>query len=152
MNTIATRLAAPGDVEALAPLFDAYRRFYGQTADIALALRFVRNRIEQGESIVLLAEDRNRDALGFCQMYPSFCSVAAAPICILYDLFVAPAARRSGAGRSLLRAAELHAAANGFERLELTTAKTNLPAQSLYESLGWVRDEIYHTYSKTIRD
>ena len=37
-----------------------------------------------------------------------------------------------------------------MRRLDLTTAKTNLPAQAAYEALGWVRDEVYFTYSKAV--
>jgi ribosomal protein S18 acetylase RimI-like enzyme len=90
--------------------------------------------------------------LGFCQLYPTFCSVIASPIYVLYDLFVRPEARKSGAGKALLIAAEQHAAQNGYARMDLTTAKTNLPAQSLYESRGWVRDEVFYAYSKAMRD
>jgi ribosomal protein S18 acetylase RimI-like enzyme len=35
-------------------------------------------------------------------------------------------------------------------RLDLTTAKTNTPAQAAYEALGWVRDELYFAYSKSV--
>jgi ribosomal protein S18 acetylase RimI-like enzyme len=84
-------------------------------------------------------------------MYPTFCSVEAAPIYVLYDLFVLPEARKFGAGRALLQAAEARAAADGKARIDLTTAKSNLDAKSLYESLGWVRDEIFDAYSKRQR-
>ena len=47
-------------------------------------------------------------------------------------------------------AAEAHAASAGASRLELSTAKTNIVAQSLYESLGWVRDEAFFVYSKNL--
>jgi ribosomal protein S18 acetylase RimI-like enzyme len=47
----------------------------------------------------------------------------------------------------LLKAAEARAAADGKARMDLTTAKTNNAAQSLYESLGWVRDEVFYSYS-----
>jgi len=36
--------------------------------------------------------------------------------------------------------------------MDLTTAKTNLPAQSLYEALGWVRDEVFYAYNRQIDD
>ena len=88
--------------------------------------------------------------LGFCQLYPSFCSVAAAPIYVLYDLFVAPEARKSGAGKALLQAAEQYAASQCVAQIDLTTAKTNLAAQSVYGSLGWVRDEVFFAYSKAV--
>ena len=83
-------------------------------------------------------------------MYPGFCSVEAAPICTLYDLFVVPEARRAGAGRRLLLAAEARAAADGQVRMDLTTARSNVKAQSLYESLGWVRDEVFFAYSRRV--
>jgi len=36
-------------------------------------------------------------------------------------------------------------------RMDLTTARTNVTAQTLYESLGWLRDEVYFAYSRTLR-
>ncbi len=67
-----------------------------------------------------------------------------------HDLFVAPQARKAGAGRALLGAAERFAAERGARRLELRTARTNLPAQALYESCGWKRDELFFAYSKRV--
>ena len=143
-----TRLAATSDVEEVALLFDAYRQFYKKETNLALAITFVRDRLENNESVVLVAEAEDGQIIGFCQLYPTFCSVAAAPTYSLYDLFVKPEARKSGAGKALLLAAERHAAQSGCVRMDLTTAKTNLPAQALYESLGWVRDEVFYAYSK----
>ncbi len=37
MPHITTHLATPADLDVLAPLFDAYRQFYAQPADLALA-------------------------------------------------------------------------------------------------------------------
>lgn len=151
MTRIDIHLAALEDAERVAPLFDAYRQFYEQPADPAGALAFVQARLARGESVILLAEDTAcGQAIGFCQLYPSFCSVLAAPIYVLYDLFVAPVARKSGAGRALLQQAEAHARAGGFARMDLTTARTNLPAQALYESLGWTRDEVFLTYNRDL--
>lgn len=147
--TIHVRQARPADAGAIAPLFDAYRQFYMQAADITLAHKFIRSRLENDESLIFIAEDGPR-LLGFCQLYPTFCSVAAAPIFTLYDLFVTPSARTSGAGRALMLAAESHARTSGAVRLDLTTAKDNLRAQSLYESLDWVRDEVFFAYNKAL--
>lgn len=144
------RLASLGDVDAVAAMFDAYRQFYEQAPDLGTATAFIRERLSRAESVVLLAEDAGRQPLGFCQLYPTFCSVEAAPIYVLYDLFVTPAARRSGTGAALLRAAEKHARATGRVRMDLTTAHTNLTAQRLYESLGWVHDEVFRTYNRRI--
>jgi ribosomal protein S18 acetylase RimI-like enzyme len=150
MTSIRTRLATLADLDAVAPLFDAYRRFYGQAPDLPLARDFVRARLQNQESAILLATDDGGAVIGFCQLYPTFCSVEAKPIYALYDLFVAPAARRLGAGRVLLQAAEELAARNGKARMDLTTARTNKAAQAAYASLGWVRDEIFYAYSKHV--
>jgi ribosomal protein S18 acetylase RimI-like enzyme len=150
MSIVSTRIATLEDVPLVASLFDAYRQFYEQPADISLATTFIRDRIRKNESVVIVAENEDFHALGFCQLYPTFCSVEAVPIYSLYDLFVRPEARRTGAGKILMLAAEQHATRNGFARIDLTTAKTNFSAQSLYESLGWVRDAAFYAYSKSI--
>jgi ribosomal protein S18 acetylase RimI-like enzyme len=144
------RLAAISDLQTVAELFDQYRQFYEQKPDFTLAKNFIATRLNNKESVVFVAQNSDKNLIGFCQIYPSFCSVAAAKIGVLYDLFVINSARKTGAGRALMLAAHEYAANNGMTRLDLTTAKDNLNAQALYESLGWVRDEVFYTYSKEI--
>jgi GNAT superfamily N-acetyltransferase len=144
---ITVRRAQPVDVGIVAPLFDAYRQFYGKPSDPELAARFLTERIANGESVVYLAETRDGEAVGFTQLYPAFSSVSAGRIYILNDLFVAPSARRANVGRGLLHAAGEFAREKGALRLALSTAKSNEKAQMLYESEGWVRDEQYYHYS-----
>jgi GNAT superfamily N-acetyltransferase len=127
------------DVDLVAPLFDAYRQFYEQPSDLALAKDFIAARLWADDSVVFLAlagEDAP-DALGFAQLYPSWSSVAARPIWILNDLFVAPAARGRGVGHALLERCRLHARETGAQRMALETLVGNRAAQRLYESLGW---------------
>ena len=150
MHSIKISAATKADAAAIAPLFDAYRQFYQYPPDLALANRYIAERIEKADSLILLAQDASAQALGFCQLYPTFCSLEAKPIYALYDLYVAPAARGAGIGNLLLLAAEQSAREHGMCRLDLTTAKTNLPAQAAYEALGWVRDEVYFSYSKAV--
>lgn len=150
MSIFKTRRASITDINKIAPLFDAYRQFYEQEANLEFAKEFLSARLNKNESIIFIAEDETQTAQGFCQIYPSFCSVIGAPIYVLYDLFVSPNARKSGLGKMLLVQAREHAQANGIPRMDLTTAKTNLNAQSLYESLGWVRDDIFYAYNKSV--
>lgn len=147
---IATRLAQQSDLQRVAELFDLYRQFYEQPADLARARQFMSARLAKRDSVILMAESASNGLIGFCQMYPSFCSLEAQPIYILSDLFVLPTARKLGVGRTLLQAAERKAANDGMIRMDLTTARTNTPAQSLYESLGWVRDEVFFAYSRRV--
>lgn len=134
------------DLDAVVPLFDAYRQFYRQPTDPGRAREFLAERFRHHESVIFLARDDGGLAIGFTQLYPLFSSVRANRKYLLNDLFVAPDARRSGAARSLMRAAADFARANGAASLSLTTAVDNLPAQSLYESLGWVRDTGFYEY------
>ena len=48
---------------------------------------------------------------------------------------------------ALLREAAELARAMGAVGMSLSTAHTNLPAQRLYESLGWQRDEQFREYN-----
>jgi ribosomal protein S18 acetylase RimI-like enzyme len=144
------RQASIADLNQLAQLYDLYRQFYEQTPNVALAKTFIAERINKQESVIFVAENAEKNLIGFCQIYPSFCSVAAAKIGVLYDLFVDSNTRKTGAGRMLMLAAHDYAAQNGMVRLDLTTAKNNHVAQSLYESLSWVRDDVFYAYNKEI--
>jgi ribosomal protein S18 acetylase RimI-like enzyme len=152
MSKVVTRPAEERDLPAVALLFDAYRQFYEMPADLPLARRYLGERFERGESVILVAEDAGGELIGFTQLYPAFCSVLADRTYVLYDLFVTPAARGTGAGRALMEAAESYARAHGAARLQLQTAVTNVVGQSLYESCGWKRDELFYVYEKGLRD
>ena len=136
------------DLDSVAILFDLYRQFYNQKTDIGLAKKFINLRQKNGESLIIVSESEENKIVGFCQLYPSFCSVAAARIYVLYDLYVLPMHRRFGVGRQLLVAAESQAILENVHHLDLTTAQSNYKAQALYESLGWEKDSIFISYSK----
>lgn len=152
MTKVTTRQAEARDLDAITPLFDAYRQFYEMPADPALAQRYLDERFQRRESVIFVAENSAKDIVGFTQLYPTFCSVLADRTFVLYDLFVTPAARGTGAGRALMEAAEAYARAQGAARLQLQTAKTNKIGQSLYESCGWKRDDLFYVYEKGLRN
>lgn len=133
-------------LEAVAVLFNDYRRFYGQHDDLDLARDFIARRMGKQESTIFLAL-MDDQAIGFVQLYASFCSVEASPIWILYDLYVAASARQTGIGRALMDRARQLASETGASRIDLSTARDNLVAQKLYESLGYQRDDEFLVYS-----
>lgn len=144
----AIRTAAERDAEIVAPLFDAYRQFYGKKPDPAIALAFIRERFRGSESVILIAEDETGRAMGFVQLFPSFTSVEARRLWVLNDLYVAEEARGHGVGRALMEAARNHAIQSGARRLTLETMEDNERAWKLYESLGYVKsgpDVRYYT-------
>lgn len=132
-------------LEILTPLFDAYRVFYEQPTDLTGARDYLRERLGYLESAIFLALS-DQQGLGFTQMYPSFTSIYLERIWILYDLYVVPEARGWGIGRALMERTQRFARESGAKRVELSTARDNRPAQALYESLGYQRDEAFYFY------
>jgi ribosomal protein S18 acetylase RimI-like enzyme len=137
------------DVADAAPLFSAYRVFYGQAPDVDAAAEFLTARIERDESIVLLARDDGR-VVGLVQVYPAFSSTALAPIWILNDLYVDDAARGSGVVDQLLEATATLASEAGCVAVELATQHTNTRAQAVYARHGYVVDEEFLHYEKPL--
>jgi len=147
---VTVRVAQATDLPRVAQLFDLYRQFYRQPPDAALAQKFISDRFSNRESLLLVASTATPTIVGFTQLYATFCSVSAGPIYVLYDLFVEESSRRHGVARALMTASYDYVRQTGAIRLELSTAITNLKAQSLYESLGWVRDLEFYRYSLAI--
>ena len=137
-------------IPEISRLFDLYRQFYKCEPNIDLATQFISNRFNNGESVIFVAPAKDK-LKGFVQLYPSFCSVDAVKIFILYDLYVDEGNRQSGIGELLMSKATDFSKAEGASRIDLQTAFDNKSAQHLYEKLGYKRDlEDFHAYSLKI--
>ena len=143
------RQATVSDIDGLIPLFDGYRQFYRQASEPDRIRKFLLDRFEHNQSVIFVAVKDGR-AVGFTQLYPSFSSGALARIFVLNDLFVDPGARLLGTGSALLQAAAEYGRFVGALRLVLSTEVANMPAQSLYEKLGWKRNTEFCTYQITL--
>ena len=143
------RQATVSDLDGLVPLFDGYRRFYRQASEPDRIQEFLRYRFEHNQSVIFVAV-KDGTAVGFTQLYPSFSSGALARIFILNDLYVDPGARLIGTASALLQTAAEYGRRVGALRLVLSTEVTNMPAQSLYEKLGWKKNTEFCTYQITL--
>jgi GNAT superfamily N-acetyltransferase len=136
------------DLDLVAPLFDAYRRFYEQAADLEGSRKFIAERFAALDSVIFLAlESDDAEAirgLGFVQLFPSFSSVSMKRLWILNDLYVAAEARGRGVGRALMERARELAVETGAKGLVLETGADNHTAKRLYEALGWRIDGTHH--------
>jgi ribosomal protein S18 acetylase RimI-like enzyme len=130
----------------IARLFDLYRQFYECEPDIDLASKYITDRFNNNESIIFVADD-NSQLKGLVQLYPTFCSVEAQRIFVLYDLYVDADSRNLGVGALLMNQASAYAREQGAARLDLSTATTNKAGQHLYEKLGYKRDSEFYVYS-----
>jgi GNAT superfamily N-acetyltransferase len=147
---IEIKRASNSDLAHLVPLFDGYRRFYRYASDIVSEHAFIRDRLVNRDSIIFIAWHEG-EAIGFAQLYPTFSSLWMTGVFVLSDLYVAENSRKLGAGRLLLEAAAQHGRSAGARYLTLETARTNLTAQSLYESCGWTRDLEFYVYELHLR-
>jgi ribosomal protein S18 acetylase RimI-like enzyme len=121
-------------------LFDKYRVFYKKTSDTALAEAFIKERLRNNESVVFVALEQALPT-GFTQLYPKYSSVGATKNWILNDLYVDHNYRKQGIGEALIKTAMNFAKAEGATFVQLETAVDNYTAQSLYETIGFKKQE-----------
>jgi GNAT superfamily N-acetyltransferase len=143
-NTI--REATIADLEDLAQLFEEYRLFYQQPADLSGARAFLSERINQGDSRIFVSV-KDEKLSGFTQLYPLFSSTRMKRLWLLNDLYVKNEFRGLGISKGLInRAKQLceDTQACGFI---LETAKTNLIANCLYHAVGMTLDHDHNYYS-----
>ena len=133
-------------LEELSVLFDQYRVFYKQSSNLTAATKFLQERFQNDDSTILIAIE-NGSIVGFTQLYPSFSSVTMKRIWILNDLFVAQASRKQGIAKLLMFTAEKYARETEAVRIVLATQISNIAAQSLYQSLGYCKDEEFYHYA-----
>lgn len=132
--------------EKIAPLFDAYRVYYGQASNLSESYNYLDQRLKLGESTVFYAQDNFGELLGFVQLYPFFSSVSARRTWVLNDLFTIESGRGQGVGRALLEIAKIFVISTGAKGIYLGTGANNKNAQRLYESQGYVKDSGYYSY------
>ena len=133
-------------LEELSKLFDKYRVFYKSSSDLEAAKKFIQERFQKDDSMIFVASNEGH-LVGFTQLYPSFSSVSMKRVWILNDLFVEDSYRKKGIAKSLISAAENFARETGAVRIILSTQVSNTTAQSLYESLGYIKNKDFYNYA-----
>jgi GNAT superfamily N-acetyltransferase len=146
---ITIRTASPADLDAIAPLFDAYRQFFTKAADIDVSRRFLSERLERSESTILAAYD-GETAAGFLQLYPLFSSWHAMRQWFLSDLFVAPALRERGIGKRLVRASIDFAKQTKARAILVELPFSEPHLARFYGELGFGKDEIFELHRLAI--
>jgi len=135
-------------LDQAAALFNQYRIFYELPDDLERSRAFLQANLNDSRSRIFLVQDDDGNAVAFAQLYPALCSLAMKRFYWLYDLFVAPQARKCGHARQLMEHLSALLAAEGADRISLDTATSNKAAQALYESLGYQREREFLTYHK----
>ncbi len=138
-------------IKQVGELFDLYRQFYKYVSNINESTDYISERMKNNESIIFFATNKQKEAMGFVQLYETFGSLDLGKIIILYDLYVKKDHRKNKIGRQLMLKSHKYAKKINAKRIQLSTATDNFIGQSLYESLGYVKDADFYTYDFEIK-
>lgn len=137
-----TRKAEIKDVDQLSELFDQYRVFYNKNSDISSAKKFLKERIENKDSEIFVAESEG-NLVGFVQLYPLFSSTRMKRYWLLNDLYVNENHRGKGYSKELIEEAKGLAKTTDACGVLLETGKSNDIGNKLYPSCGFeIYDEV----------
>jgi GNAT superfamily N-acetyltransferase len=128
-------------------LFSGYSEFYESELTDEKALRvwsWIIDKNHPLEGAVALDDDGNLIGFAHYREFPR--TLTANRGLFLDDLFVAPDARHTGAGRALVEYTKDYARQHRLTQIALITAADNKTAQKLYDEVGkrtdWVTYEI----------
>lgn len=98
--------------------------------------------ITSQENSVFVAEGPAHAFVGYAILGPFSSLLSPRPYGFVYDLWVAPEARRRGVARRLLAHAEGWCRARGYAKLRLEVSARNAAARSLYASAGFAEERL----------
>lgn len=142
---------AEADLPELLPLVRGYCDFYEVSPSdeelLALSRALIDDPVRDG--VQLLARNGG-EAVGFATIYWSWATTIAARIGVMNDLFVAPAARGTGAAEQLILACVHECRHHGAAELAWQTAPDNERAKRVYDRVGATRSQ-WVDYSLSVR-
>lgn len=139
------RPATLNDLPQLSLLFDAYREFYQQVPAPEQAAQFLRERLQQQESVIYVADEKG-ELLGFVQLYPLFSSTRMKRFWLLNDLFVSTDHRGKGISLALIEQAKELCRVSDSSGMMLETQKSNTIGNQLYPRAGFNLDTGHNFY------
>lgn len=118
-------------------LWHGYLAFYETDLDAQTsAATFARLLDDASPVRGALARDERGDAVGLVHWLTHPATWTTTDYCYLEDLFVAPQARRSGAGAALIAHVVAWAQAHGSAKVYWLTAESNTTARALYDRVA----------------
>ncbi len=130
------------DLDGLAPLFDAYRRFFAGHCDVARSKRFLAQRFAAGDSVIFIART-GAGVHGFIALYPLWSSWHCRRIWFLSDLYVEERSRKGGIGRRLVERVVEYARETDASSVMVELPRREPHLKEFYARLGFEADEIF---------
>jgi ribosomal protein S18 acetylase RimI-like enzyme len=134
--SLLVRHAVPDDTTSLAELIVQLAAHHGDQATTDGASLRVDLFSSSPWAIALVAE-LGGNLLGYALLVRLYRAQFATRMMDLHHLFVVPAARGTGAGTALIRAARVEAEAQGCAQLVVGVHPDNIRAQGFYRKLGF---------------
>jgi len=131
------RAVQPDDLQAWRALWDAYCAALGAMIPAAVTTDLWHRILDPDHSVGgLIACGSSNEPVGFAHyiLHPHTWSLQ--PVCYLEDLFVAPGARRLGAGRHLIERLVTKGRDLGWRRVYWHTHDDNVAGLALYDRLA----------------
>ena len=116
------------------------------------AKNFLKERLENNESVIYQATDNSKNTVGFIQLYPLFSSTRMSRLWLLNDLFVSPDARRQGIAKLLLERAKEHCRSTKAAGFFLETDIENKEGNALYPAVGMTLNDDHNFYYWNVMD
>ena len=98
--------------------------------------------IESPNNAILVAEVSGA-VVGYAIVGPATSMLSPSPFGFVYDLWVAPEARRQRVGRALLQQAEAWCRGRGLGALRLEVSATNEGARAFYRTQAFAEERLY---------
>lgn len=130
------RPLAAADKAAWLPLWHGYLEFYESTVAPEVTETTFARLLDPAEPMFAFVAELNGALIGVTQCVLHRSTWTRGPYCYLNDLFVAPSARGTGAGRALIEAVYARADELGAERVYWLTHETNATARQLYDRVA----------------
>lgn len=135
--TIATRQATAADMPLIAELIRGLAEYEGLSHAVRMDEAVLERHLFGPRPMAeVLIGEIDSEPLGFALFFHNFSTFEGLPGIWLEDLFVVPAARRSGLGRKLLGEVARIAVERGCARMEWSVLDWNMMAINFYRSLG----------------
>lgn len=134
--SILVRLLTASDRAAWDPLWQGYLTFYEQALGPDVIEETWRRLLDPETDMYGLCAVDSGGMIGIAHFLYHPVTWSIGPRCYLEDLFVAPTARGTGAGRALIEAVYAHADARGADQVYWLTQDFNAEARRLYDRVA----------------
>jgi GNAT superfamily N-acetyltransferase len=144
-NYISVRQASILDLSRIVPVFDSYREYFRQERNPVEVERFLFDKFEHLESVILIAEHKD-EVIGFAQLYPIFSSLTLQRVWLLNDFFICEDFRNKGVGKKLFNKVKEFTLLTKSKGIELSVEHINEKAWNFWEKQGFIINEEFRYY------